>query len=424
MKTILIADDEANLRTLVRTTLEDPGLCIIEAANGTLALELVRSKKPDLVLLDWMMPGLTGTEVLSALQLAPDTASLPVIFLTAKGQEKDRLQALALGAHAYLVKPFSPLDLLEKVHKALEFSEIRSGASANPLPALTDEVRRQLDHADSQLAFYARDLRRVVDSDRRKAEDLFQANERLKTLNTLKSNFLAFISHELRTPLHAMSAVDLVDPAGDPTEQGEIIEAMKTGYERLHGFIKRSLEYFNWLAIEKVQTTSVANLDEVIRAAARRVSGLDAPGVDFAISGPCGSCCVQGEPADLEEVLEILLDNALQFSPDTKQIQVDLRRSKNTVRITVSDRGMGLTRATARELFQPYTIANVTNRTSRTGLNLAIAHAIVRSHGGTIEVESPGLGRGSNFIVAFPAAVPDESLRQPRAHASPEGSVS
>jgi two-component system alkaline phosphatase synthesis response regulator PhoP len=119
MKTILLADDEVNLRTLVRTTLDDPAYRILEAADGVAALELARKENPDLVVLDWMMPGMSGVEVANALRQDPATAHLPIIMLTAKGQEKDKGQERLLRLYAYLVKPFSPLELLEKVQEIL-----------------------------------------------------------------------------------------------------------------------------------------------------------------------------------------------------------------------------------------------------------------------------------------------------------------
>ena len=119
MKTILLADDEANLRTLVHTTLEDPRYRIIEAADGVTALEAARKDIPDLVILDWMMPGMTGIEVAKALRQDAATAHIPIIMLTAKGQEKDKAQGRTCGIDAYLVKPFSPLELLEKVQEIL-----------------------------------------------------------------------------------------------------------------------------------------------------------------------------------------------------------------------------------------------------------------------------------------------------------------
>lgn len=119
MKTILLADDEANLRMLVHTTLDDPQYKILEAADGTAALELAKQEHPDLLVLDWMMPGMTGIEVARALRNDTNTSHIPIIMLTAKGQEKDKEQGRALGTYAYLVKPFSPLELLEKVQEVL-----------------------------------------------------------------------------------------------------------------------------------------------------------------------------------------------------------------------------------------------------------------------------------------------------------------
>jgi len=120
LKTILIADDEAHLRLLVRKTLAEDDYRIVEAANGQEALALVRKERPDLVILDWMMPRLSGLQVLEALRDDPDTAALRVIMLTARTQQVDRILALREGVTAYLVKPFSPLELIQLVEQVLE----------------------------------------------------------------------------------------------------------------------------------------------------------------------------------------------------------------------------------------------------------------------------------------------------------------
>jgi len=103
----------------VRTTLEDPQYRIIEAADGLEALECARSERPDLLVLDWMMPGMSGIEVARTLRQEPETAGIPIILLTAKGLEADARAGREVGSHAYLVKPFSPLELLEKTQEIL-----------------------------------------------------------------------------------------------------------------------------------------------------------------------------------------------------------------------------------------------------------------------------------------------------------------
>ncbi len=120
MKTILVADDHEHLRFLVRSTLDNPDYKIIEACDGAQAIELARANHPDLLILDWMMPEMTGMEVLDAIRSDPDVGTLPVIMLTAKAQKTDRNEALMKGIRGYLTKPFSPLELMDRVEKALK----------------------------------------------------------------------------------------------------------------------------------------------------------------------------------------------------------------------------------------------------------------------------------------------------------------
>ncbi|MEW6297785.1 MAG: HAMP domain-containing sensor histidine kinase, partial [Thermodesulfobacteriota bacterium] len=209
------------------------------------------------------------------------------------------------------------------------------------VPEPTAEVQRQLDAANSQLALYARDLKRAVDAARQSARELAQANARLQILDRLKTDFLSFISHELRTPLNVMVAVDLLDPHADPKEQAEVIGFIRGAYERLNGFVQRGLEYFQWLARERVETTETADLRAVVRLAADQVPGLTAPEVRFHFAAPAVPCWVRGEEENLVAVIRILLDNALKFSPLEKVITVEVHATTERVRLTVADRGQG-----------------------------------------------------------------------------------
>ena len=119
MKTILVADDEEDLRTIVHMTLEDPQYRILEAADGNAVLELVEKESLDLLILDWMMPGMNGLEVIKMLRDSPTTQHLPVILLTANDSSQDLVELEELGMFAFLKKPFSPLQLLKQVHTAL-----------------------------------------------------------------------------------------------------------------------------------------------------------------------------------------------------------------------------------------------------------------------------------------------------------------
>lgn len=117
---ILICDDEEVLRSLVRATLDDARYEIVEAADGDESIELARSLKPDVILLDMMMPGRSGLEVLELLRADPELAQTPVVMLTARARASDRDAAVAAGADRYLAKPFSPLELISVVEELLE----------------------------------------------------------------------------------------------------------------------------------------------------------------------------------------------------------------------------------------------------------------------------------------------------------------
>ncbi len=118
-KTIMLADDELDIRTVCRILLETSDTHILEVGNGNDALELARRDLPDLIVLDWMMPGLDGLEVLQALRQEPETAGIPIIMLSSRDQPEDIQRALDLEVTAYLCKPFNPAELLATVEQAL-----------------------------------------------------------------------------------------------------------------------------------------------------------------------------------------------------------------------------------------------------------------------------------------------------------------
>ena len=114
---ILVADDDDSVRSLLRLTLPAGGVEVVEARDGEEALELISSHAPDLLLLDWNMPGRPGADVLAEVRRSHPT--LPVIVLTADQAESTHALAGALGADTFLTKPFSPLELLEAVESFL-----------------------------------------------------------------------------------------------------------------------------------------------------------------------------------------------------------------------------------------------------------------------------------------------------------------
>ena len=117
---VLVIDDEAPIRLLCKVNLEAEGMDVLEAADGPSGLEQAREQAPDVVLLDVMMPGLDGWQVAEALLQDDLTRNIPIIFLTARAEFRDRARGLDIGGIDYVTKPFNPLDLAPLVRELLE----------------------------------------------------------------------------------------------------------------------------------------------------------------------------------------------------------------------------------------------------------------------------------------------------------------
>src|SRR5690606_34088540 len=117
--TILIVEDEADLAVLLRYNLEAEGFGVVTAASGDEAVERIRDGVPDLILLDWMLPGLSGIELCRRWRAREETAAIPIIMITARGEEEERVRGLATGADDYIVKPFSVPELVARVQALL-----------------------------------------------------------------------------------------------------------------------------------------------------------------------------------------------------------------------------------------------------------------------------------------------------------------
>jgi len=133
MKRVLVVDDEPDIVTLVAYNLRKEGYAVLSAVDGGEALSIIRKSLPDLVVLDLMLPGIHGLELCRMLREDPRTRGIPVIMLTAKSEEPDRVQGLEAGADDYLAKPFSPRELIARVKAVLR----RTGSVKLPETTIT-----------------------------------------------------------------------------------------------------------------------------------------------------------------------------------------------------------------------------------------------------------------------------------------------
>ena len=127
---VLVIEDEASLTTLLRYNLESRGFRVAAIGNGADAMGAISAEKPDLVLLDWMLPGVSGIEICRRIRREPETRDLPVILLTARGEESDRIRGLDCGADDYVVKPFGVSELIARIGAVLRRAAPPSGAAS------------------------------------------------------------------------------------------------------------------------------------------------------------------------------------------------------------------------------------------------------------------------------------------------------
>jgi len=141
---ILVVDDEERMVRFIRLNLEHDGFQVIEAFRGAQAIDRLRSGLPDLVLLDVMLPDIDGFEVLRTIR---EVSSVPVIMLTAKGEEEDRIRGLELGADDYITKPFSPRELVSRVKAVLRRTETAT-SSVHSLIEVDDRLKLDFDRRE------------------------------------------------------------------------------------------------------------------------------------------------------------------------------------------------------------------------------------------------------------------------------------
>jgi DNA-binding response OmpR family regulator len=120
MTRVLVVDDDAPIRLLCRVNLEAEGMEVVEAEDGAQGLEKARSSRPDVVLLDVMLPRLDGWRVAEALLEDPETGTIPIVFLTARAELRDQARGLEIGGVDYITKPFNPVELAELIRRLLE----------------------------------------------------------------------------------------------------------------------------------------------------------------------------------------------------------------------------------------------------------------------------------------------------------------
>jgi signal transduction histidine kinase len=263
-----------------------------------------------------------------------------------------------------------------------------------PMPAAQRE-----EALSDQLRLYARDLKEMLQRERRQSAELTAAKARLGRLDRLKLDFLSLISHELRTPLTSMGMVALLDPEQLDPHHAEVVRVISAGYARLERFVSRAVEYFRVLAHLDDEAVTTIELSALV------LDRLEALGL-----GSCAEvvrtpepCEVRGSAESLERVIDTVLENAVKHSNGTLKLSVKVDRTESSkVRLQVRDYGKGFPPEMASEITRALTPGDVMHHSHGSTINLALAVQIVENLGGSLVASSEGLGSGATFVIELP----------------------
>ncbi len=367
---ILIVDDLPDNLQVLAGHLTDAGYEILAANSGPRALALVANRKPDLILLDIMMPGMDGFEVCRALKADPESEHIPVIFITARTETEDIVEGLEKGAVDYVTKPFKPAELLARVRTHIELKSARD-------MCLT----------------YNKQLHRIT--------------RHMRRLNEDKNRFLSIVSHDIRGAFGNVVSVSRLLTEESP-DLGE------TDAERLLTDIGIEAEHMialaqNLLNIDDIERQQITLRRECVEMNALQEFAIQshqmairsknleviARETDLNIAGDLTAC---------RQILNNLLSNAIKYSPDNSTIWIEASRERDDrARITVRDRGPGLSAEDQKKLFIPFTRLNskAGPYEHSVGLGLSIVKLMTLAMGGTVACQSE-IGKGAAFSVTIP----------------------
>jgi|SRR5665213_290798 len=384
---ILLVDDDQIERLVGRDYFESMGFEVCDLASGDDCLRQVAILRPDLIILDVMMPGIDGFEACQRIRSDPELAYIPVLMATSLDDEGSIERAFEVGATDFVVKPITWPLLGHRVKFVLRMSE----------------VERKL-----------RDAMRLTEA-----------------ANRAKSNFLTNMSHELRTPLNAIIGfsetmrAELLGPFGDKRYAEYSNDIYQSGTHLLQ-LVNSMLDLSKVDAGMMELNEDAVAIDSVIRAATTLV--LDRAtkhGIALRVSMPRHVPMIRADEVRLKQILINLLSNAVKFTPDNGDVHVLVERTpEGDIVFVVRDTGIGMALEDIPKIQESFVqLDDPTNkRYDGTGLGVPLAIAMTKLHGGSITYESQ-LGVGTTVTLRFPAERVLEDSDSGSAYAAEGGAI-
>jgi signal transduction histidine kinase len=359
---VLVVEDEPEMRRFIVSLLKE-SYRVHQAADGIAGFDTAMRVKPKVTLLDVMLPGMDGLEVCRRLRKEPTLEGMKVVILTARSDEESKITALEHGAHDFLIKPFSTLELRTRVANLLKSAEL-------------EERQRR---TNEELRTTLRTLRET--------EEQLIASEKLNALGTLAAGLL----HEINNPLNftlAATQLALMSVSDADKDVKEALTDAEAGMKRIKDIVT-DLKTFAYP--EKQHRQQVLAVHKVVEAA-RRIAAHNLHDIALVTDVP-HELWVHASETQIVQVLINLLTNgarAIEKVPDRKgEIKIRAFPEGDRVRVCVTDNGTGISKESIAKVFDPFYTTREPGMGM--GLGLSICQTIVRNHGGRIAVESdPG----------------------------------
>jgi two-component system sensor histidine kinase/response regulator len=371
-KNILVIDDELGLREGCRRALSRYGYRVDVAATGKEGLAKVRSGDFEVVLIDVMMPDISGIELLAEIRAhKPDTIC---IIITGYATVELAVDAMKQGAYDFLAKPFSDDLLLLAIEKGLEKRELQ------------------------------REARRVQEMEA-EARRLNREKAMLEELDRVKSGFMRKVAHELRAPLAAIRSFLTLILQGytTPEKAKELQERAGERADDLLALIDDLLNLARLKDVKYVARTDTVSFDSVLQdVLGLHASEAEGKGLRLTVKvQPCPP--ILADPAHVKQLWTNLISNAIKYTPKGGQIWVRLSSDDGHIVGEVTDTGIGISKEDQVHLFEEFFRTEQAKEVAQhgTGLGLSIVKQIVEELGGDLTVESD-IGRGATFTFRLP----------------------
>ena len=408
---ILLVDDQPARLLAYRVILGSLNENLVEASSGTEALALLMTREFALILLDVNMPDMDGFEAASLIHQHPRFEKTPIIFVTAINvSDMDRIRGYTLGAVDYVMVPIIPEILRSKVTVLAELYrkrrdlELANAHLAAANESLRIEKSRELEVLNESLRLANIQLEHRNLQLQREGAERERAQQRLIEQDRRKDEFLAMLAHELRNPIASLANAINVFKLGAVR-----IDPLHEAMQRQLGLLVRLIDDLidaarissGKLTLRKAPTT----LRAIIESAVETVTPLlDAGTHPLDVQQPAEDIGLDADAERLSQVFSNLLSNAVKYSDIGSPIEIAARATDDSVEISFIDHGIGLGDDQQERIFELFTQVDTAVERARGGLGigLALARRIVEMHEGQLSVESPGLGRGSCFVVRLP----------------------